>query len=101
MTFWINLAGAFALAALLEVLAETGGDRGWRRGLRLGIGTGLLGGFTTYSTFSVEIVLLFRSGAWSIGAGYGLVSVVGGLVVALVATWVIRRLLRRRAGGAR
>lgn len=102
VTFWINLGGAFLLGVLLESLAETGADRGWRRGVRLGVGTGLLGGFTTYSTFSVEIVERLRAGAWAIGVGYGLASVVGGLGAAWLALWVTRRLLRPwRAGRAR
>ena len=48
-TLAINLVGAFVLATLLELLVHAGPDRGVRRAVRLCIGTGLLGGFTTYS----------------------------------------------------
>jgi len=92
VTFAINLGGAFLLGALLEVLAQSGRDRGWRRGMRLGLGTGLLGGFTTYSTFSVEILQLVRSDAWMVGLAYGLTSVVGGVLAAGLALRLVRRL---------
>lgn len=98
VTFWINLGGAFLLGGLLEALAETGPDNGWRRSVRLGVGTGVLGGFTTYSTFSVEIVERLRSGAWAVGVGYGIASVIGGVAAAWLAMAVVRRVLRRRRG---
>jgi CrcB protein len=53
-TFCINVVGAFLLGVLLEALALRGPDEGMRRDLRLFIGTGILGGFTTYSAFAVD-----------------------------------------------
>ena len=50
----INVVGAFALGLLLELLARGGVDGGRRRAVRLLIGTGVLGGFTTYSTFATD-----------------------------------------------
>lgn len=101
-TFWINISGALVLGVLLEVLAELGPDRGWRRGLRLGVGTGVLGGYTTYSTFAVETLQVLRSGAWLVALGYALGSVVLGLVAAFAGARLVRRLMRRyrRARGA-
>jgi CrcB protein len=57
-TLGVNLIGAFLLGALLETLARRGPDTGRRRMLRLGLGTGVLGGFTTYSTLAVEAATL-------------------------------------------
>lgn len=54
-TLAINLVGAFVLATLLELLVHAGPDRGVRRAVRLCIGTGLLGGFTTYSAPESEV----------------------------------------------
>jgi CrcB protein len=52
-TIMINITGAFALGVLLEILVRRGPDDGIRRTLRLLVGTGLLGGFTTYSSLAV------------------------------------------------
>lgn len=105
-TFGINVVGSLLLGMLLEAIAASGRDIGWRRGLRLGLGTGLLGGFTTYSTFSVEAVQLLRSGHGLLGAGYALTSVVAGVLAALLGVRLVRwtnRGLRRTSvpGGAR
>jgi CrcB protein len=101
VTFWINLGGAFMLGALLEGLAGSSLGRTWRRGLQLGLGTGLLGGFTTYSTFSLETVQLLDSGHWPIGLGYALAAVTGGVAAAAGGIAAVRRLGSLRAGGAR
>jgi fluoride exporter len=81
-TFLINLAGAFILGALLEGLARLGDDSGWRQRARLCAGTGGCGAFTTYSTLALEVVLLEHHGHPGTAIGYGVASVVGGLVTA-------------------
>lgn len=81
-TFAINIVGSFILGLLLETLARRGPDAGRRRMVRLGVGTGILGGFTTYSTFVVEIDRLGQSGHLLLGAGYALMSIVLGLAAA-------------------
>lgn len=56
-TLLINVTGSF----LLALLTWTAADRfGLSTGARILLGTGLLGAYTTYSTFSVETVLLFE-----------------------------------------
>ncbi len=79
-TFLTNLAGCLALGLLLELLARRGPDVGRRRLLRLGLGTGLIGSYTTYSTFAVELDLLVRDGAAGLAAGYAAASALGGLL---------------------
>ncbi|MGV8907751.1 MAG: CrcB family protein [Propionicimonas sp.] len=96
VTFWINVGGSLLLGALLEGIAASGGDAGWRRGLRLGVGTGVMGGFTTYSTFSVETVSLLRSGQGLLAAGYGLASVTTGVLAALLGVRLVRWIGRGR-----
>jgi CrcB protein len=102
-TLWINIGGSLLLGMLLEAIAESGRDAGWRRGLRLGIGTGVMGGFTTYSTFSVETVLLLRSGHWLLATAYALASVVTGVGAAMLGVRLVRWTTRgmRRASVAR
>jgi fluoride exporter len=97
-TFGINVVGSFALGALLELLA-TNDDTGWRRSVRLGVGTGILGGFTTYSTFSVETVELLRDGAWFAGLGYAVASLIAGVSAAIAAMLIVRA-FRRSASEA-
>ncbi len=82
VTFGINLVGSFVLGGLLEVLSRTGSDVGWRRAVRVGFGTGVIGGFTTYSTFIVEAALLLRDGHAATGVAYSVVSLVLGLLTA-------------------
>lgn len=92
-TLLINLAGALVLGALLEALAARGPDTGVRRLLRLGVGTGVLGGFTTYSTFMVETTGLALPAA----AAYVVVTVVIGVVAALTGQRLTRRILAPNA----
>jgi CrcB protein len=81
-TFLINVAGSLILGVLLESLLRGGDDTGWRRAVRVGCGTGIVGGFTTYSTFVLEVERLLQGGDAVVGVLYALVSVVAGLVAA-------------------
>ncbi|WP_313409865.1 CrcB family protein [Aeromicrobium sp.] len=74
-TFAINVGGSFLLGLLVAVVTRWGGDPR----VRLALGTGLLGGFTTYSTFVVEVDQLLRAGHVGLGAGYALGSVLLGV----------------------
>ena len=91
-TFLINVSGAFLLGLLLETLSRRGPDVGARRLVRLGLGTGVMGGYTTYSTFTLETVRLIGSGAMLAGIGYALGSVLIGLVAALAGSRLALRL---------
>lgn len=82
MTILINFVGSFVLGCLLEYLGQRGEDIGARRLWRLGIGTGVIGGFTTYSTFILESDTRLLSGMQWTGLAYLAASVVGGLVFA-------------------
>lgn len=63
-TFAVNVIGSFLLGALMEIgvaggmLAPT---------LRIALTTGVMGGFTTYSTFNYETIEYLREGAWALG----------------------------------
>ncbi len=78
--FGINIVGAFVLGVVLAALALRGPDEGLRRHLRLFLGTGVLGGFTTYSALSADSASLLSQGGLGVALIYGLATVVvGGL----------------------
>ncbi len=81
-TLLINVIGSFVLGVLVEALSAAGPDQGARRAVRLTLGTGVLGGFTTYSTFMVETADRLRDGHVLIALAYLVGSVVIGLTAA-------------------
>jgi CrcB protein len=94
-TFAINLVGALALAALIEALALRGPDAGHRRALRLLLGTGVLGGFTTYSALAVQTDALLRSGQAVTALTYAAGTVALGLAASIAGIVATRRVLAR------
>jgi fluoride exporter len=75
-TVGINIAGSFLLGLLVA-------GQWFDRDVREGLGVGFLGGFTTFSTFSVQIVLEVDAGEPARAVAYVLCSVVGGLLAAI------------------
>lgn len=91
--FIANVVGAFVLAVLLEALSELSADHGLSRRLRLGVGTGVLGGFTTYSTLAVDSVDLTLSQP-ALALVYGLGTVIVGGLAAILGIAAARRVVR-------
>lgn len=90
-TVVINVVGAFVLGALLVTLTQRSPASVWARRVRLGCGTGVLGGFTTYSALATDTVLLAASHPGR-AAAYALTTVTAGGVASLLGIWVGRRL---------
>ncbi len=88
-TWTVNLLGSFAIGLLIAVFALRPAPE-W---LRLGLLSGLLGGFTTFSAFSLESVELLRSGGVVDLAGYVLATLVFGLAACALGLWIGRALL--------
>lgn len=80
-TFVVNMSGAFLLGVLLQRLAAAGPDEGWLRLLRLHLGTGVLGAFTTYSSFVLEAVLMAESGRLAAAVTYAAATLLLGVTV--------------------
>ena len=95
-TFAVNLAGAFALGLLLEVLVRSGPDEGRRRGIRLFVGTGVLGGFTTYSALAVATATLTLGGLAGWAIAYALGTVVLGAAMSVAGIALGGAIARRR-----
>ncbi|WP_267395033.1 MULTISPECIES: fluoride efflux transporter CrcB [unclassified Sphingomonas] len=76
-TLAVNLVGGLAMGLLIGTLARVaGGGEAWR----LFVGVGVLGGFTTFSSFSLDVVTLAERGALATALVYTLVSVIGAIV---------------------
>ncbi|MBW3565330.1 MAG: fluoride efflux transporter CrcB [Acidobacteria bacterium] len=78
-TLVVNLAGSIALAWLLR-----GGLLSVSEQTRLFLGVGLLGGFTTYSTFNYEVVELVRHGHMGQAAAYVATTVIVAFAAAMI-----------------
>jgi CrcB protein len=92
-TFGINVVGCALIGALMVLVTDVYSKQ---RLLRPFVVTGILGGFTTFSTYSVDTLRLVDTGHW-LTAG---VNVVGTLVAALAAVTVLTRLTRRAVTAA-
>ncbi|QWT25247.1 CrcB family protein [Subtercola sp. PAMC28395] len=92
----INVVGAFLLGALLETLSRSGPDEGRRRRLRLLLGTGVLGGFTTYSTLATGTALLLTNGRPTAATLYAVATLLVGAVATFLGIVVAANRHRRR-----
>jgi fluoride exporter len=84
-TLTVNVVGSLVMGVLAGWLAFKA-QAAWSTDLRLFLMTGILGGFTTFSAFSLDAVLLYERGEFGTAAAYVLVSVIlsiGALVAGL------------------
>jgi CrcB protein len=85
-TFAVNLLGGFLMGVLAAfVLRGTASETA-----RLFLGVGVLGGFTTFSAFSLEGFQLISRGQWLLAAGYALASVIGSIAALAVGFAMVR-----------
>jgi CrcB protein len=85
---WIaNLLGGL-LVGLLAGFLLTEGTRG--EPLRLFLGVGMLGGFTTFSAFSLEAVQMVVRGQVALAAAYAVSSVAGATALVFIGLWLSR-----------
>jgi fluoride exporter len=86
-TLTVNVAGSFIMGAIAAWLAVKAGE-GWSQPLRLFLTTGILGGFTTFSAFSLDAVLIWERGQPWLAGAYVAASVllsIAGLIAGLAA----------------
>lgn len=77
-TLTVNVVGSFVMGLLAGWLAFKSGES-WSQHLRLFLTTGILGGFTTFSSFSLDAILIWERGE----AGLALVYILASFVLAL------------------
>ncbi len=80
-TLFINVSGSFLLGFVLTFLSNR---LGVNPGYRLLLGTGFMGAYTTFSTFSYETIALVQRGDWLPAIVNSLASLLGSLVAAYV-----------------
>ena len=88
-TFTVNIVGCFAMGVLVELI---GRKFGASQEMRLFIATGILGGFTTFSAFSLDAAVLWERGAQGAAALYVSASVIGALAALFAGLWLARSL---------
>lgn len=88
-TLTVNVVGSFAMGLLAGWLARVGAHgEGWR----LLLGVGVLGGFTTFSSFSLEFALLVERGTIGTAVFYAAVSLAAGFAGLFAGLYVMRAL---------
>ncbi|MGW5785796.1 fluoride efflux transporter CrcB [Streptomyces sp. NPDC003757] len=92
-TFWVNVAGCVLIGVFMVAVTEV-----WsvHRLVRPFFGTGVLGGFTTFSTYAVDSRSLFADGRIPTCLVYLAATPVAALTAVSLATWAARRVLERR-----
>jgi len=86
-TLTVNLVGCFLMGVLIAVLARRSGDT---QAVRLFFATGVLGGYTTFSAFSLDFATLWERGTMNTALLYAVVSVLGSLAAVFVGLWFVR-----------
>lgn len=77
------------MGLLVELLALRGGSEA----LRLFLGVGVLGGFTTFSAYSLELVLMIEKGQFPMAALYAAGSVIASVLALFSGLWLVRTYL--------
>jgi fluoride exporter len=85
-TLIVNLGGGLLMGLLAGWLVRAGGTEQ----TRLFLAVGLLGGFTTFSAFSLDTWLMIERGALGPAAFYVGVSVLGSVLLLLAGLWLMR-----------
>ena len=86
-TLTVNIVGSFVMGAIVELIARRFGAS---NEMRLFIATGILGGFTTFSAFSLDTVVLWERGAVATCVAYVGLSVIGSLAALFAGLWLAR-----------
>ncbi|HVV50152.1 MAG TPA: fluoride efflux transporter CrcB [Polyangia bacterium] len=90
-TLIINAAGSFLLMVVMYLSLERGA---LSPDARVVLGTGVMGGFTTYSTFNYETFRLMQQGSFAVAGLY-----LGGTVAGCLASGALGLLLARAVAG--
>ena len=87
-TWLANVSGALLLGGLVVLVADVWPDS---RLVRPFWGVGVLGGYTTFSSYAVEVHLLVLGGHPGLAAGYALGTLLTGIPAAWLGSWLVGR----------
>lgn len=92
-TLTVNVLGCLLIGFAAALFDDHRATLGLPAGLRLLIVTGFLGGFTTYSTFTLDAATMMRGGEMLKAFGYLAVTVVGGFAAYFAGLWAAHRVI--------
>lgn len=81
-TFLINIVGSIAMGVLVGVLARTTPQ--FQNEIRLFVAVGMFGGFTTFSSFSLDAIAMLERGQFLLAGGY----ILGSVAFAIAGLWI-------------
>ena len=87
-TWFINISGGLFMGLLVGTLARHVGPAG--ESWRLLVGVGVLGGYTTFSSFSLEAANMIQRGDWATALFYVTSSAVGAIAMLFAGLWIAR-----------
>jgi len=93
-TFVINVVGCLLIGVLMVLVTEV---HAAHRLVRPFLGVGVLGGFTTFSTYALEIHSLLRPGTAAVAFAYLAATLVAAMLAVLAGTWATRAVTGRSA----
>jgi len=91
-TLLVNVVGSFIMGLLIAVLVKIDPSRAIAADVRQFVAVGMLGGFTTFSSFSADVAALWEGEAHWASAVYVLASVALSIAAVFVGLYVVRRL---------
>ncbi len=90
-TLFVNVIGSLAMGLLIGWLVKRGGAGVLSPdNIRMFLATGILGGFTTFSAFSLDVANLWQRGEAGLAAGYVFASVLASILAVFAGLWLVR-----------
>ncbi len=87
-TFGVNIIGSLIMGLLIGYLARE--TPVLQSEIRLLVAIGALGGFTTFSSFSLDVVALIERGNLALAALYAIASLIIGVLALFIGLWITR-----------